>query len=186
MFKVTKAEETAVSGLEGIYHSLRTSAEKVARILFYDFPIATATPSNSTKGARGFFKGFFKKKPKDKVTVTKEDLMVLLEVLNLLQHEFETNMPLIVNGNLYFKFRCFDGREHDSHTYKIGEAKDRDDLIACFQAMEERIVRILATPEVAQVVKNTCLHPYCSLLAKEILGISSLHGTYLKSHKNEE
>lgn len=174
MFEVTKKEQDAVMGIQGIYYSLRTSAKKVARALRYDHRLAPSTQSTF-----GFSK-WFSKSTKELKAATDEK-RALLETLTILQAEFEVCMPRIFDGKLYFDFEDLGDRQCNSCRRNLGEAQTALDLIECLKELEERITVILATPEIQEVVSNSNNHPYCLALAKENLGVSNFYRLYLKA-----
>lgn len=174
MFEITKREHDAVMGIQGIYYSLRTSAEKVAHALRYDHRLVPATRSNF-----GFVKRLFKSNKELKAAL--DEKRALLEALTILEAEFEVCMPRIFNNQLYFDFKDFGDRQCSSCRHNLGEAQTEFDLLKCFDELEERIANTLATPEIQEVVANTNNYPYCLVLSKENLGISSIHRAYLSS-----
>jgi len=176
MFEVTKKEQDAVMGIQGIYYSLRTSAEKVACALRYDHRL-----SPSTQSTFGFFKWFSKSKSTKELKAATDEKRALLEALIILQAEFEVCMPRIFDGKLYFDFKDLGDRQCNSCRRNLGEAQTSLDLIECLKELEERITVILATPEIHEVVSNSNNHPYCLALAKENLGVSNFYRLYLKT-----
>lgn len=176
MFKVTKKEENAVTRIQGIYTSLQFATDKVARSLLFDHNASLAP----RKSIFGFGSGHSQKD-----TIPKEKIK-LLEVLTILKSEVEACLPTIVGDHLFFKCRLVDENECDIDRFRISEAQNTYDMIACFEELERRISKMLAFPEIAEVVQNPSSYAYCTSLAIPNLGISCLSQTYLKELKSEE
>lgn len=176
MFKVTKKEEDAVTRIQGIYTSLQFAADKVARSLLFDHNASLAP----RKSIFGFGTG-----QNQKDAIQKEKIK-LLEVLTILKAEVEACLPTIVGDHLFFKCRLVDENECDIDRFRISEAQNTYEMIACFEELERRISKMLTFPEIAEVVQNPSSYAYCTSLAIPNLGISRLSQIYLKELKAEE
>lgn len=176
MFKVTKKEEIAVMRIQGVYTSLQIATDKVARALLFEPAIYSASKKS--------FLGFGSER-KQKAAAEKEKCK-LLEVLTVLKAEVESCLPTIADGKLYFKCRLVDENEFDTDRFCISEANSSVDMIACLKELERRISKMLAFPEVAEVVGNPSNYAYCPSLATPNMGISQFLQTYIKELKEDE
>lgn len=176
MFKVTQKEENAVMRIQGVYTSLQLATDKVARSLLFD-------PAISSASQKSIF-NFGSERRKE--AAAQKEKVKLLEVLTVLKAEVEACLPTIVNDRLSFKCRLVDEYEFDTDRFRVSEAKSAYDMVACLDELERRMSKILAFPEVAEVVANSANYAYCPSLAVPDMGISQIAQTYVKELKEEE
>lgn len=175
MFKVTKKEEIAVMRIEGVHTSLQTATDKLARTLLFDPAISSASR-----------KPIFNFGAERKQAAAQKEKVKLFEVLTVLKTEMEACLPSIVDNRLRFKCRLVDENEFDTNRFCISEANSSVDMIACLEELERRISKMLAFPEVAEVVGNPSNYAYCPFLATPNMGISQFLQTYIKELKEDE
>ncbi len=173
MFMVTQKEERAIRGLESIYCSLQDSTEKVLDTLQYNNLVAAQKKS--------FWHQLFPKKSKDEAA--NQELYKMLEALTVLKSIFEANMPIIIDGKLYFRFQNLNqGR---SLFYQIGAAQTEFDLPAFFEDLAEKMTKAMELPEVKQAMSSPLLPDYCPAIARAKAGLRSCARRYLDERKAE-
>lgn len=176
MFKITQKEVNAVAKIQGVYTSLQLATDKVARSLLFEPAIASASQ-------KSFFNFGSERRKKSNIQGEK---VKLLEVLAILKAEIEACLPSIMGDHLYLKCRLVDANEFNTDNFRISEAQNALDMIACFEELDRRMSKMLAFPEVAEVVQNPINYSYCLPLATPNLGISEFFQTYLQELKDDE
>lgn len=176
MFKVTQKEEIAVMRIQGIYTSLQIATDKLARSLLFE-PVISST---AQKPILGFGSGRRQKEAAQK------EKHKLLEVLTILRAEIEACLPTTVRGRLYFKCRLVDENEFDTDRFCTSEAKSANDMIACFEELERRMSKVMAYPEIAEVVQKPYSYELFPSLARPNLGISQIAQAYLDALEAEK
>lgn len=177
MFKVTEKEEIAVLRIRGIYTSLQTATDKLARSLLFESIISSASQRKNIFN--------FGSERKKMVSAQKEKSK-LLEVLTILKAEMEACFPTIRDDRLYFRCRLVDENELDTDRFCDSEARSAYDMVACLEELNHRMSKIMSFTEVAEVVKNPSSYAYCPALAIPNMGISQALQTYLKELKEAE
>lgn len=176
MFKVTKKEEIAVMRIQSVHTDLQVAADKVARSLLFEPVISSA----SQKSIFNFGS------ERRKEAAAQKEKAKLLGVLTVLKAEVEACLPTIANDRLSFKCRLVDENEFDTDRFRVSEAKSAYDMVACLDELERRMSKMLAFPEVAEVIANSANYAYCPSLAIPNMGIAQIAQTYLKELKEEE
>lgn len=173
MFMVTQKEERAIQGIEGIYCSLQASTEKVIAALQYNNLVAAQKKS--------FWQQHFPKKSKDEAS--NQELYKMLEALTVLKSIFEANMPIIIDGQLYFRFQNL--KQGRSLFYQTGAAQTEFDLLAFFEDLAEKMTKAMELPEVKRAMNSPLLPTYCPSIARAKVGLRSYAQGYLDERKAE-
>lgn len=170
---VAQKEALLVKRIEGINGTLQDSIERVASALqFHSF---------MAPKSRFPLVDFFRRM---KLFFKEEKLYKLLSALTTIKAVFEVNMPIIVEGKLYFMFQ--DPSKGKSFNRKIGEAQSTDDLTMYFVDLKARLSGTLAQPEISQAIKSPLFAHYCPALARTNLSLSDSYQKYLGEAEAEQ
>lgn len=175
MFMVTQKEERAIQGIESIYCSLQKSVKTVMATLQYNDLIIAQNQKKS------FWQRLFPKK--SEIEVANQDLHELLDALIILKSIFEENMPIIIDGKLYFRFQSL--QQGRSLFYQIGAAQTEFDLISYFKDLTEKMTNAMALPKVNRAMNSPLLSTYCPSIARAKTGLWSCTQGYLNEKKTE-
>ena len=168
----TVNEERVIMNIESIYGALREATKRVASARQFHYSIMNAEP----KSRFSFFKNLFRKK--EEVSDDDNKLAQLLDALTILKAEFEVNMPLIIEGKIYFVFQ---GQPKGRNCIRqVGESRSENDLFVYVTDLQARLSEILVRPEISNAISSPLFTCYCPSLTRANLRFSDACQKYLQ------